>query len=373
MTFQPARAVPLTLLLLAYGYYVLQNATLLHEQLPSEAKHFIIIAVAAVAMATRPKQAILAALLACPIAAIYFMGGLPLYGVMVVVFGLSLPVFSSALSDLLRSRRHAVIVVMLMISFVPALLSFDNLLSAGIIDTTYGRGRALLGYFHPKEAGVCFGIPLLLALMMMRRGWMIATLLATAFVYLVGSRNVAMLLLLSAALRQFPRLTLWALVGALLAVVMVVTIDPGMRELLDTVISLRLSVWRDALAAGPAASGLDVLDGDRLAIDSFFVEAFVAAGWASLPLIAIWLFGMVAIAQRGNSLRPFPTMAVWLLVFFISFDSGVASTGNMMHVVLWALALHPLFARTRRSERTEMSPGAADGMPSHGVAARLSV
>ena len=343
-------------MLVAFTYYVLSNAKELHDVLPAAAKHGVFIALALVGLGTRTSQALQACVIAAPVAAIYFIGGVPVYGAMVFVFAAALPVLSSVVTDAVVHRRMHYFWVLLAVACVPALLSAPELASEGIFDATYGRERVLLGYWHPKEAGICFGIPALLMIMSLRRHAVLLAVLACSGIALVGSRNVALLLIFGTLLRFYPRRTAICAGGAAAVAVAYLLLDPQLLDALDTLMSLRLTMWTEALSDPAAATGLDVIDGERFAADSFFIEAYIYAAELAFPLIALWLVAVASIAWRDGPLAPWPKVAVVVLLMFAALDSGIASTGNLMHALLWSVAVSPLLVRRHGVARVAEPP-----------------
>jgi hypothetical protein len=339
------------LVLAAFVYYVLSNAKELHDVLPPAAKHGAFVVLALVGLGVRTWSALKTCVIASPIAAIYFVGDVPVYGVMVLAFAAALPVLSAVVADAVVHRRVRDFWVLLGVAFVPALLSAPELAREGIFDTTYGRERVLLGYWHPKEAGICFGIPALLMIMTLRRHAVALAALACVGIALVGSRNVALLLIFGTLLRVYPRTTATCALGVVSLSVVYLLLEPQLLEALDTLMSLRLTMWTEALADPAAVTGLDILDGERFAADSFFIEAYIYAGAIALPLVLLWLATLVSIARRAGPLAPWPRVAVVLLLMFAALDSGIASTGNLMHALLWSIAMSPLLAWRRAAAR----------------------
>lgn len=338
-------------MLAAFVYYVLSNAKELHDVLPPAAKHGAFIVLALAGLAARTWSALKTCAIASPIAAIYFIGGVPVYGVMVLAFAAALPVLSAVVADAVVQRRVRDFWVLLAVAFVPALLSAPELVREGIFDASYGRERVLLGYWHPKEAGICFGIPALLMIMSLRRHAMPLAALACLGIALVGSRNVALLLIFGTLLRFYPRTTALSAFGVASLSLVYLLLDPELLDALDTLMSLRLTMWTEALSDPAAAAGLDVLDGERFAVDSFFIEAYIYAGAMAVPLVLLWLAAVFSMARRSGPLAPWPKVAVVLLLMFSALDSGIASTGNLMHALLWSIAMSPLLVRRRAAAR----------------------
>jgi hypothetical protein len=339
-----------------FTYYVLSNAKELHDVLPLAAKHGAFVLLALVGLAARTRQSLQACLIAAPIALIYFVGGVAIYGVMVLAFAAALPILSAVVVDAVVQRRTRYFALLTAVAFVPALLSASDLANDGLFDATYGRERVLLGYWHPKEAGICFGIPVLLVIMSLRRHAVPLALVACAAIAVVGSRNVALLLIFGTLLRFFPLRTTFGAAAVAVVAVFYLLLEPQVLEALDTLMSLRLTLWTEALSDPAAASGLDVLDGDRFAADSFFIEAYIYAGAVAVPLVLLWLVAVVSLARRAGPLSPWPKVAVVLLMMFAALDSGIASTGNLMHALLWSVAVSPLLGRRRAAARVALPP-----------------
>lgn len=336
---------PQWVLLCVFVYYVLSNAVALHEVLPVNVKHLMFVLLALLSAVSSPRYSAKAVLVSLPLALIYFIGGVPLLGGMVLVFAASVPVVSKVVAEIVAQRRLRIVLLLAAIALIPAMLSFNTLLDEGIFDTTYGgRERVLLGYFHPKEAGICFGIPALLLLMMLRRHLLIVAAVLAALIGVVGSRNVALLIIMAALLRRFPRAVFIATAIAGVGVLGWLWINPELLDALDTLMSLRLSLWQEALtASGDQTVGLNFAEGDRFGVDNFFVEAFIYAGGAAVALLLIWLAIGVGIVRRRMRISCWPMVALCLLLLFASFDSGIASTGNLMHAFLWSVMLAPIF------------------------------
>jgi hypothetical protein len=198
-----------------------------------------------------------------------------------------------------------------------------------------------------------------------------APLLLPAALWLVGSRNVALTFYVFICLRRFPRATV-AVLLLCIAVLGAILLFPGDAfDLVNEATSLRLAVWMDALSDPSDLAGDELLLGSRLAIDSYYIELMTGAGIAGLTAFAGWAAVIYrtlgARAYRSDASRPL----FLAILFFSAFDSGIVSTGNALHVGLWALALAPLFAdrparrRSRvTSKRSTRSAGPAMNLTS---------
>jgi hypothetical protein len=329
-------------LLIAYVTYVLSNALVLQGVIPVELKHVEFIFIAAMSLLRQPMRSLLAAAVALPIALIYVLGGLWPYSAMVLVLAMSLPMMWEGVRSVVSRRDYRFLLVLALIAMIPAVLSLQYLLDEGLFDTTYGRSRVLLGYFHPKEAAIAFAVPMLLAMLMTRSSKAVPLFVGCIFLWLVGSRNIALLIFLAWALRWHGR---WAIV-VLLTSIPVLTLwlfqSDDWYGTIDNMLSLRLSVWTDVLSTTNILTGLDIESGDRFGTDNFFLEALVIAGPMALPLIFAWTVA-VGLVLRSTGTSSWTGISFVLLLFIATFDSGIASTGNIMHVLLWSIMLSPLF------------------------------
>jgi hypothetical protein len=341
--------VELVLFIVYFAIYVLSNASTTYEPSTSPAKHIAIGAIALVSLFAYPVSALRSLLLFLPVMFIYVLGSLVNYALVAAVFALALPAVARTLSIIVARRRLAVIALFLAISLLPALIAVTKLDLDSLWSSQYGRGRLLMGYWHPKEAAASFALPLVLWLLVMRKNVsVVLAMLLPGLLWVVGSRNVALAVFLAIGLWRAPRATKTILAGVAIAGLVLLTAISNYFDLVDELSSARLSVWFEALSdpSGLAEDGLAV--GSRLAIDSFYVEVLASGGAAGLMIFSLWAAAFYValglLRPRFELARPF----FWAILFFAAFDSGIVSTGNMMHVTLWAFAASPLILRRRR-------------------------
>lgn len=330
-------------LLISFITYVLSNALVLRDSLSVDVKHGEFIFFAAISLLRRPVYSLLATVLGLPIALIYMYGGLLPYSMMVLVLTLSLPLLWEGVRSIIYLCDYRFLFLLVFIAMIPMLLSLPALLDEGLFDTTYGRPRILLGYFHPKEAAISFAIPVLLLMVITRSARVVPLLLGVAALWAVGSRNIALMIFMGWALRWHSRFAFIVLLALLPMCGLWLVFNDDWYVTIDNLMSLRLSVWNDMLNTISVLGSVDVESGDRFGADNFFVEAFIISGPIALLLISFWLISIVFVSRLSNQLSPWPLVCLGMLIFFASFDSGIASTGNFMHVLLWTIVLSPLF------------------------------
>lgn len=327
---------------IAYLIYVFRNSLPLRDIFPTGAIHGVFIFIAAISLLRQPRNSILAVITGIPIALIYTFGGLLSYAAMVLIFTMSLPIIWAGLLSIVARRDYRFLLVLALIAMIPAVLSLQYLLDEDLFDTTYGRPRLLLGYFHPKEAAIAFAVPMLLAMLMARTAKPVPLFVGCIFLWLVGSRNIAMLIFWAWALRWYGRLAIVVLLTSIPVLTLWLFNSGDWYGTIDNMLSLRLSVWTDVLSATNIFTGIDIWSGDRFSMDNFFLEAFVIAGPVALPLIFAWTVAVGHVLRRTGAFSWTGISFVGLL-FISTFDSGIASTGNIMHVLLWSIMLSPLF------------------------------
>lgn len=344
------------LLGLAYfSTYVASNASTDYEPSTSPAKHILMLLLAMFSLATVPGTALFSLLVFLPIVALYALGNLYTYALMAAVFALALPLVSRVLQQVVNERRRGDALILLLVALIPALSALLQGELDAIWSFQYSRGRLLMGYWHPKEAAACFALPLLLYILMQGKARMQSLLLlAPLGLWMIGSRNVSLAVYLFLGLWRFPKATV-ILLAVLTAAGMLFFITAGDAfDLLNELSSLRLGVWSDALSDPSGAAGDDLLVGSRLAIDSFYIELAASTGLAGLLVFLAWASALYKLLGSRRHWRAASRPLLVSVLFFAAFDSGLVSTGNVLHVTLWALATMGLFslrpARLRSSK-----------------------
>jgi hypothetical protein len=335
------------LLIITYVIYVLSSSSVLREVIPVEAKHLFFLIVAALSALIKSKQSLISVGVAFPIALVYLFGGLWLYAAMVLVFAMSVPLIWEGISSLISCTNKWYLIILLFISLIPAVLSLPVLIDEGLFDAgTYGRPRMLLGYFHPKEAATAFAIPMLIMMISRKSLSIFYALSLCTFLWIVGSRNIALLLILAWLLYWHTRFVLSFVLAITPLLMLWLFLIEDWFYALDNLLSLRLSVWQDLFLLGQDLRGLDIESGDRFGADNFFVEAFVISGPIAFLGAILWVLFVGLILKIKNAPK-WSIVALVLLVFNATFDSGIASTGNILHVFLWSIMLSPLFIKSQ--------------------------
>lgn len=345
------------LCLVYFATYVAANASTTYEPSTSPARHLVMLAIALFSLFAAPGKAMLSLAVFSPLVLLYGVADLHTYALMAAIFALALPVVSRVLVQILYDRDRRALLVLLGVALLPAVSALLQGEPDVLWSYQYSRGRLLLGYFHPKEAAISFGVPMLLYLLMLGKvGLRGAALLLPAALWLVGSRNVALTFFFFVSLWRFPRATVAVLFLGIAVVAAFILLPGDAFDLVNQATSLRLTVWMDALSDPGDLAGDETLLGSRLSVDSYYIELLTSAGIAGLVVFMSWAALIYRVlgarAYRGEATRPL----FLAILFFSAFDSGIVSTGNALHVILWALAMAGLFADRPARRRSQATP-----------------
>jgi hypothetical protein len=332
--------------------FVIANADFTAELDLAPIRYGIAVVLGVGSILVRPLSAMRSIAILSPVALVYVFAKLPLYAAMVVVFASIIPMVITGIQSVVVDRRWSFVALLSGMTIVPLAASLDSLLSDGLFSTRYGRPRMLLGFQHPKEAAVAIATPLLIGLLLMKRrrhAFQVA-LVGTSLMVIVGSRNVALTLLVGSALVLFGRIMLVASGIACAVLLGWIAIDPTWFEKLDVLSSYRLSLWHATLSR--VGNVQSVLPGivNRFGIDNFYVEVMAVTGIFGLMLISLWLVSLLRFAAASREFGQWSVVAIVMIGMFAFFDSGIASVGSMMHIILWSLIVAPYVQRSRRSE-----------------------
>lgn len=230
-----------------------------------------------------------------------------------------------------------------------------------IYNSFYGRERLLLGYFHPKEAGIMFVIFFIMVALSNKFKNLFQKLffytLSLSVLYFIQSRN-SLLFLINFIILNFLIRKI-GLRMALFTYFLIYILIPLMLlavffNELDLITSHRLSLWRDGLEFNLVGRIFEFsnkphyeLFQSKFHIDNFYFEFLIEAG-----MIA-FLFLMLCLIYIGYKIRNTQLNGYRMISFYISFlifcffDAGMFSTGNFMNIFAWSVII--FLIREKRS------------------------
>lgn len=249
-------------------------------------------------------------------------------------------------------KRKIIFMYFLIISSVPLV---DSLLNNSnfILNSFYGRERLLLGFFHPKEAGIM--IVVLIIMIMLTNNFknnfykLLFYILSSSLLYFIQSRN-ALLFFLNFIIFNFLvkrfglKFSLFLFV--LIYVVIPLSLITIYFEEIDLLMSFRLSVWLEGFEFNFLGSFFESsnissqeLLSTKFHIDNFYLEFLIEAG-----LIA-FIFLIACLFYIGYKIRQTKINGFYMISFYISFlifcffDAGMFSTGNFLNVFAWSIII----------------------------------
>lgn len=334
------------LFLIYYSVFVWSSINVDFQMPDSPLRHVVMVVVAYLSFLYLPAAALASVFIFSPLVIVYLLGELPVYAGMAIVFAAAIPLLSEGMHSIILGKNKKVIVLMLVIALVPAVNGilvngFDVIYNSD----HYGRARLLLGYWHPKEAAACFLAPMFLYLIMRDYSKFHLALLAPPLIlWFIGSRNAALAFWLAIAIRYFPVATKRISLILIAGIASIIYFDIVSFDILDQITSLRLSQWSQALVSPGDFVNRDIAyGGGRFGIDSFYIELFICAGIFGVILLGIWLMFLWRILARTNWHNKWSLSALSMIIVFSTFDSGMISTGNLVHVLCWSLVWKPVF------------------------------
>jgi hypothetical protein len=242
---------------------------------------------------------------------------------MSMIFALSLPAVYKGIAEI----KNRDVWFMFIIFFLPSIWAVMNNRFDLLFNSIYGRERMLLGYFHPKEAAISlFVIFFLWGFVQKDLPNLISTSLFGIVIYTIGSRNIAINLVIS-WISKFKLIFYFLIISVVSLTLYLFFFD---FDLINEFSSNRLDLWRGIAA-------YSMLSGDTIKFDSFIVETYVYSGFIGIFLL-IYLYAFVYYKLR-KSLNP--NWKYYLLMIFVYqfIDSGLTSIGNMYHILVWAVLL----------------------------------
>lgn len=272
-----------------------------------------------------------------------------------------------------RDISMKMVFLLAIVAVLPILI--DLLMGGGtfIYNSFYGRGRLLLGYVHPKEAGIALLIPILLIKLIEKGSGIFLNIICLFLLFFIQSRNALMFylnfLFLSYGFRKIG-MKLSLIIFGLLYVVLPLTLLALYFDTLDTFLSYRLSMWFEGnitwLGSGTSITSVEETGTmSKFHIDNFYLEYLIENGVIALIglLGALSYFVGKVGKKKINGIYVNALFVPFLL--FCCFDSGMFSTGNFLNLFIWSLVIsnfaqqheaRPLVWEMKRGEIAVLAP-----------------
>lgn len=248
--------------------------------------------------------------------------------------------------------KKTILMFLLAISIVPLI---DYLFDSGnfLFNSYYGRERLLLGYFHPKEAGLMF-VSLFVMVMLSKTfknsfSKLLFYILSLSLLYFIQSRNsllfIINLLVFNSLVNRF------GLKISLILYFIVYIIIPSFIiyyyfDNIDFLMSNRLSVWLDGFRFNLFGLSLEfsdnlnrVLYSSKFHIDNFYLEFLIEAGLIALLLLIVCLI-YIGYKIRNIIINGYRVISIYIAFLILCFfDAGMFSTGNFLNVFIWSIII----------------------------------
>jgi hypothetical protein len=280
-----------------------------------------------------------------------------MYGIVFLqlsIFLVSVTVLSRIYSKNFLSKK-ILFLYLLVIMSVPA---FDVILNSGnfLFNTYYGRERLLLGYFHPKEAGMMmlvFFISVLLSGRIHNRLLRTAfSLIAIIILYLIQSRNALLFyvnfIVINLLIKKFGIKQVLLIIVVVYLIVPIYTLVYYFEEV-NLLTSYRISNWVAGLKFNifgqlrvNSIAILGELFKYKFHIDNFYLEFLIEAG------VLAFVIMLLLLCYLGYKIRNFRINGNYVLSIYMAFliyclfDAGMFSTGNFINVFVWSIVAFAL-------------------------------
>jgi hypothetical protein len=263
---------------------------------------------------------------------IYFICGQFILGFMTIALFLSSIVFGKGYEYLIKNRR--LIFFLCLISLVPFILYFNEFLSNGFFSTKYGRERLLLGYFHPKEAAQPFVVLFILFYISHKKYRNIIFLLGITLLLFISSKNSTLYFLIFVYLthKSAVKIVLLFFILSLIVYYTFINLD-NINILIDELSSNRISAWSDVMKYNQSGNS-------QFKADSFYIEIFIKGGVLAVTLFFCWFAYFIfsnKIYDGLHSALSIGTALICSQLVFSIFDSGITSTGSLVHIFSWSM------------------------------------
>lgn len=284
--------------------------------------------------------------------------------IQLLLFLLSAYVFSKILlKDNISFSKYEVL-GLFAILLIPGFL--DIVFNAGdfIYNTYYGRHRLLLGFYHPKEAGVSMLVALLFFKLYFPHRFspiqnVIFQISFFTLLFFMQSRN-SLLLYLNFLVINFllTRVNIATIIFIyfVLPVLIFAYVAFIYFEELNRLTSNRLENWIKDLDFSLLGKGSSIADFDKsnllskLHVDNFYLEYFIENGLIFFFVLCVMLASIIYLINKIKYNGVYINALFISFLIFCFFDAGMFSSGNFLNLFVWSLVFSALQYRSKYLE-----------------------
>lgn len=295
-------------------------------------------------LAVLPAQTVISMLIFLPISLIYLVSGLPSYALMIFIFAGALPLISYGLQGVIEKRQWRSVALLTFFSLIPLVLAISSYEYGAVFSDHYGRPRLLMGYWHPKEAASAFAIPAFLYLRIKGpTASRLMMILFIAFLWVIGSRNLALSMMIIIGIVYFPSFLMISIVIGFFSFLFFLLMSGNYYDLIDEVLSSRLENWSNALLGAEQIMQVSAIGINRLSIDSYYIEVIYGCGLVGLLFFLGWAIVFYIKFVQKTDQGAWSKAFFCAILFSSAFDSGIMSTGNLFQIFSWVMVVIPIF------------------------------
>jgi hypothetical protein len=192
----------------------------------------------------------------------------------------------------------------------------------------------LLGYFHPKEAAQPFLIIIIISFISYTKYRKAIFLFGIMLLYLISSKNALLYFLIFSFLTSKSKFKVLIFLMVIFSIITYLLVNiSDAAYILDNISSDRISAWTDVLKNKYNSS-------EQFRADSFYVELLVKSGIVGILLFLIWFCQFILIKNPFKGVfKPLSigTSLIMSLLIYSMIDSGIASTGSLVHIFSWSM------------------------------------
>lgn len=334
---------PQYVVLVYIGIYILSNSIFvsLNENVALDSnsyiywlRHGIVVFIALFSIPFFAKKDIYLLLNISAISLIYLLSNQILFGLMSLALAFSCILLGKGLKIICYDKRYLIFLIFFF-AITPLLINLPEFIENGFMNTRYGRERMLLGYFHPKEAAQPFLITTILLYISLPRYRLLISIIGLILLFYISSKNAILYLLVFIFLTsKFKGKSIIFFIFFSFVLFYLIIVISNFYSFLDEFSSDRLTAWTTVIQ-GQTDNGTE-----QFRADSFYIELYIKGGIIGVAIFLIWLFSFLILNNPFKGIfvsLPIGVSLMISLLFYAGIDSGITSTGSLVHLFSWSM------------------------------------